>query len=552
MKDLFFRVSYIFITVLGISSCAVSQPTGQRPVYTQADSLRGSIGTGRDWWDLKKYDINVTPDINSKTISGYTDISFTVTIPGSQTMQVDLQQPMQIDRIEDLSTTRQNISFKRSGNVYWLNFPNTFKASQDHKIRIYFSGKPKEAVQPPWDGGWIWKKDAMGRPFVSVACQGIGASVWFPCKEHEADEADNGASLTITATAGLTAVGNGRLVNKQANNNGTNSWKWEVKNPINSYLIIPYIGHYANFADVYDGEKGKLDLSYWVLDYNLDKARKHFEVVKPMMQCFEKWMGPYPFYEDSYKLVEAPHLGMEHQSAVAYGNQYKMGYMGMDRSGTGWGEKFDFIIIHETGHEWFGNSITAKDVADMWIHEAFTTYSETLFVQCQSGLQAANEYVIGQRQNIGNRTTIIGQYGVSKSGSSDMYDKGANMVHTIRQIVNDDALFLQLLRGLNKDFYHQTVTTTQIENYIIEKTGKKLDKVFDQYLRTIKIPALEYRVTNGQIAYRWANCVEGFDMPVKLANGQWLQPTTNFKTMEWDGSALTADPNFYINVKRVN
>lgn len=550
MKGFFFRLSCFLLMIGCLNSCAISQPAVQRQVYTQPDSLRGSIGTGRDWWDLKKYDISVTPDISAKTISGYTDISFTVTMAGRQTMQIDLQQPMQIDSITDLSKNKQNIHYNRLGNVYWLSFADAFKPTQDHRIRIYFSGKPKEAVQPPWDGGWIWKKDNLGRPFISVACQGIGASVWFPCKEHEADEADNGASLTITAPDELTAVGNGRLVQKLANTNGTSTWKWEVKNPINSYLIIPYIGHYENFTDVYAGEKGHLDLSYWVLDYQLDKAKKHFEVVKPMLQCFEKWMGPYPFYEDSYKLVEAPHLGMEHQSAVAYGNQYKLGYLGMDRSGSGWGSKFDFIIIHETGHEWFGNSITAKDVADMWIHEAFTTYTETLFVECTYGRQAASEYVTGQRQNIQNSSPMIGQFGVSKSGSSDMYDKGANMIHTIRQIVNNDDVFLQLLRGLSRDFYHQTVTTEQIENYLIQKTGKKLEKVFDQYLRTTKIPVLEYRIANGQLAYRWANCVDGFEMPVKV-NGQWLQPSTNFKTIVWDSNTLMADVNFYITVKRL-
>lgn len=550
MKGFFFRFGYFLLMISCLNSCAVSQPAVQRQVYTQSDSLRGSIGIGRDWWDLKKYDISVTPNISAKTISGYTDISFTVTIAGRQTMQIDLQQPMQIDSITDLSKNKQNILYNRSGNVYWLSFTDAFKPLKDHRIRIYFSGKPKEAVQPPWDGGWIWKKDNLGRPFVSVACQGIGASVWFPCKEHEADEADNGASLSITVPDELSAVGNGRLVKKQTNTNGTSSWKWEVKNPINSYLIIPYIGHYENFTDVYPGEKGNLDLSYWVLDYQLDKAKKHFEVVKPMMHCFEKWMGPYPFYEDSYKLVEAPHLGMEHQSAVAYGNQYKLGYMGMDRSGSGWGSKFDFIIIHESGHEWFGNSITAKDVADMWIHEAFTTYTETLFVECTFGRQAASEYVIGQRKNIKNSSPIIGQYGVSKTGSGDMYDKGANLIHTIRQVINDDNQFLQLLRGLSRNFYHQTVTTEQIENYIIQKTGKKLEKVFDQYLRTTKIPVLEYRIANGELTYRWANCLDGFEMPVKI-NEQWLQPSTIFKTIAWDNNTLSIDVNFYISVKQL-
>ena len=537
------------LIIFTITSCASSQINRSND-FTDQDSLRGSIGRGRVGWNVLKYDIAVTPDFNQKTISGSNVI--TLFDSGFHYLQIDLQQPMQIDSAfyED-----RKIKYTRTGNVYFL-FPRDTAAKYKIKpgirsLKLFYSGKPKEAVNPPWDGGWIWKKDELGRPFISAACQGIGASVWYPCKDHESDEPDNGATLTITVPDNLTAVGNGRLTNTIKNQNGTTTWQWTTKNPINAYNIIPYIGHYKNFTDSYLGEKGKLDLSYWVLDYNLDKAKTQFAIVKPMMQCFEKWMGPYPFYEDSYKMVEAPHLGMEHQSAVAYGNSYKNGYMGMDRSGSGWGLKFDFIIIHESGHEWFGNNITAADVADMWIQEAFTTYSETLFVQCQYGHQAANEYVRGQRQNIRNDQPMIGEYGVNKSGSSDMYDKGANMIHTIRQVINNDSVFLQVIRGLNKEFYHQTVTTKQVEEYFIERSTKKLDKIFDQYLRTTKIPVLEYRISEDQLLYRWANCVEGFDMPLKLNTGQWIHPTTSFKTIPAKGDGLIADPNFYITVKRI-
>jgi len=552
MKKFFLELCLAFLMVSIINSCAVSQPVQPGEIYSRPDSLRGSIGAGRDWWDIQHYDISVSPNIAKKTISGFVDITYNVSKIGKTLMQIDLQQPMQIEKVENLHTKNETITFKREGNVYWLSFRNPSVNSINNRIRIHFSGTPKEAQQPPWDGGWIWKEDSLGRPFVSVACQGIGASIWYPCKAHESDKPDKGASLTITVPNDLTAVGNGRLTDKTQNSNGTTSWRWTVQNPINSYLIIPYIGKYANFNEEYVGEKGTLNLNYWVLDYNLDKAKKQFSIVKPMMYCFEKWMGPYPFYEDSYKLVEAPHLGMEHQSAVAYGNKYMNGYMGIDRSGTGWGKKFDFIVVHESGHEWFGNSITASDAADMWIHEAFTTYSETLFVECSFGLQAANEYVIGQRKNIQNKSPMIGIYGLNKSGSGDMYDKGANMIHTIRQIINNDGLFRQTLRGLGRDFYHQSVTTAQIESYIAKKSGKKLNKVFDQYLRAVKIPVLEYKIENRQIKYRWANCVEGFDMPVKLFNGQWLQPSPSFKSTRWTESSLSVDPSFYINVKRVH
>ncbi|MFV0604993.1 MAG: M1 family metallopeptidase [Niabella sp.] len=546
MKKGFFAI----IILIALSSCAGSQQLAQRTIYTQQDSLRGSIGVGRDWWDVKKYDIHVAVNIPQKTISGFTDITYSVTIPGNKKMQIDLQEPMLVTKVENLSTGSSPVTYSRDGNVYWLTIPPSAKPQKNNTIRIYFEGKPRTAVTPPWDGGWIWKTDSLGRPFISVACQGLGASVWYPCKDHQSDEPDNGASLTITVPNELTAVGNGKLAKKQNNPDGTISWQWEVKNPINNYLITPYIGYYKNFTDEFKGEKGKLELSYWVLDYNLEKAKKHFEIVKPMLGCFENWMGPYPFYEDSYKIVEAPHLGMEHQSAIAYGNDYLNGYHGKDRSGSGWGLNWDFIIVHESGHEWFANNITAKDIADMWIHEAFTTYSETLMAQCINGLKAANEYIIGQRRNIRNDKPIIGHYGINEEGSSDMYDKGANMLHTIRQVINNDTLFKELLRGLGKDFYHQTVTTKQIEDYINKKTGKSFNKVFDQYLRTTKIPVLEYKKNGSNIAYRWANCVNGFNMPVKLTNGKWLYPTEQFQKISGIAN-FEVNPNFYITVRQI-
>lgn len=547
---IFLGITFFFIVAATVISCAIAQPSSVHTVFKNQDSLRGSIGRGRLGWNVIRYDITVKPDIQSKTITGSNKI--TLYDSGFHYLQIDLQHPMQLD---SAFFEKQQIPFTREGNVYFL-FPRDTSAKYkirpgEKTLQLFYSGKPRIAANPPWDGGWIWQKDSLGRPFVSVACQGLGASSWYPCKDHQSDEPDNGASLTITVPGNLTAIGNGKLIKKIKNKDGTISWQWNVQNPINNYNIVPYIGNYVNFTESYSGEKGKLDLSYWVLDYNLAKAKKQFEIVKPMLQCFEKWMGPYPFYEDGYKLVEAPHLGMEHQSAVAYGNDFKNGYKGKDRSGTGWGLKFDFIIVHETGHEWFGNNITAKDVADMWIHEAFTTYSETIFVECAYGQSAANAYVQGQRQHISNDIPIIGKYGVNKEGSSDMYDKGANMVHTIRQIINNDKNFLQLIRDLNKTFYHQTVTTKQIEDYICRATGKKLDKIFDQYLRTTMIPTLEYKVSGSQIAYRWANCIDGFDMPVKLKNSMWLQPVTGFKTVQMNSADFVPDENFYIAVKQV-
>jgi aminopeptidase N len=544
----YFIQAALLFSLLFISYIVPAQP------FTRQDTLRGSITPERAWWDVLRYDISVTPDYNSKTIKGSCDITFKVLKDGTL-MQIDLQQPMQITAaICDGKTVDIQ---SRDTNVYYINLP-LLKNGTTSKLSLQFEGKPREAKNPPWDGGWIFTRDRQRRPWMTVACQGLGASVWYPCKDYQGDEPDNGASLSITVADTLVAVGNGRLKNKTNNNNGTSTWKWEVVSPINNYTIIPYIGKYVNWEEKYPGEKGELDCSYWVMDYNLDTAKKQFgRDVKPMLKCFEDWFGPYPFYEDSYKLVETPHLGMEHQSAVAYGNRYLNGYLGMDLSGTGWGLKWDYIIIHESGHEWFANNITTNDIADMWVHEGFTDYSEVLFTEFLSGKKAGDEYVQGLRKNINNDRPVIGPYGVNKEGSGDMYYKGANLLHTIRQVINDDAIFKAVLRGLNKEFYHQTVTTAQVENYMSKQSGKDLSKIFDQYLRTTKIPVLEYRIKNGQLSYRWNNCVKGFRMPVKVSVNnkiQWITPKETWQTLRikvTNPANFAPDKNFYINTKEI-
>jgi len=451
--------------------------------------------------------------------------------------------------------------YYNEGNVWHIPLPKA-PVNSVHSITVAYHGKPRIALRAPWDGGWIFTKDEKGRPWMTVACQGLGASVWYPCKDHQSDEPDNGATLNITVDDALVAVGNGRLKEKKSEN-GLTTWTWEVKNPINNYDIIPYIGNYVNFTDTLMGEKGKLDCSYWVLDYNLEKAKKQFgRDAKAMIHCFEYWFGPYPFYEDSYKLVESSHLGMEHQSATAYGNHYVNGYYiggntGRDLSSSGWGSKFDYIIIHESGHEWFGNNITTNDIADMWVHEGFTDYSEPLFVECMWGKAAGDEYTQGLRQNIDNDRPVIGPYGVNREGSGDMYAKGANMLHTIRQVINDDEKFRSILRGLNKDFYHKTVDSRQVEMYMGQKSGMDLSKIFDQYLRTTKIPELQYKMNGRKLSYRWTNTVDGFNMPLDILGSKLalrINPTTSWQEMELpsDYSISNFNKNFYITIKKVD
>ena len=551
-------VSFLVAGLMIYNSCNC-QLLNQKVKFTHQDTLRGTVGPERAWWDVLHYDVNITPDFETKSLTGKTVIQYKV-LPNQKSdyMQIDLQQPLTIDSLFHDGKMYINYPprpYYQEGNVWHIPLPKMAVGSV-HTLAIVYHGKPIEAKLPPWDGGWIFAKDAKGRPWMSVACQGLGASVWYPCKDHQSDEPDSGATLTINVPKGLVAVGNGKRIRysggdeaKSISETVTNfEWDWTVQNPINNYNIVPYIGHYVHWNDTLQGEKGQLNLSYYVLDYELEKAKKQFEQVKPMLRSMEYWFGPYPFYEDGFKLVQAPHLGMEHQSAIAYGNEFKNGYLGRDWSGTGWGLKWDYIIVHESGHEWFGNNITVKDMADMWVQEAFTDYSETLFVEYYYGKQAANEYVQGLRSNIENDVPIIGPYGVNKEGSVDMYFKGANLIHTIRQVINDDDKFRQILRGLNKDFYHQTVTTKQIEDYINQKSGIDFSKVFDQYLRTIQVPRLEIKGDT----YRWANCVEGFNMPVKLMNGNWISPATTWKKFKADEikGGKEVDTNFYIKVKK--
>lgn len=527
--------------------------------FTHQDTLRGTIGPERAWWNVLHYDISITPNYNDKSIAGETTIEYKI-VQQNHTpyMQIDLQQPLTIDNLYydgKLYINYPAVPYYNEGNVWHIPLPRA-ALNSIHTLAIVYHGHPRIAINPPWDGGWIFTKDKLGRPWMTVACQGLGASVWYPCKDHQSDEPDSGATLHITAADTLVAVGNGRLKDKKKNMNGTTTWTWNVVNPINNYDIVPYIGKYVNFTDTMMGEKGVLDLSYWVLDYNLEKAKEQFgKNVKPMLHCFEYWFGPYPFYEDSYKLVESSHLGMEHQSAVAYGNHYMNGYLGRDLSGSGWGLKWDYIIVHESGHEWFGNNITSNDLADMWVHEGITDYSETLFVECQYGKEAADEYTQGLRRTIRNDRPIIGPYGVNKEGSGDMYNKGNNMMHTIRQVINDDELFRKILRGLNSTFYHKTVDSKDIENYISKESGKDLSKIFDEYLRTTMIPVLEYKIEGQKLSYHWTNCVDGFNMPVRLANDPkvWLNATTEWKETPLTDDVkdgLQIDKNFYINVKK--
>ena len=516
--------------------------------FSRQDTLRGSITPERIWWDLTYYHLKVQVDPDKRYISGENTIKYSV-LSANQTMQIDLQAPLNLTKAEQ---NGKQLEIRHEGNAHFITLIDEQVKDSTYEVKVYYEGKPREAVRAPWDGGISWEKDQNGNHFIASSCQGLGASVWWPNKDHMYDEVDS-MLISVNVPKGLINVSNGRLVNVEEKLN-TTTYHWEVVNPINNYGVNINIADYVNFSEIFKGEKGDLDMDYYVLRDNLDKAKIHFKDAIKTMEAFENWFGPYPFYEDSFKLVEVPYLGMEHQSSVTYGNKYLKGYLGRDPSETGWGLKFDFIIIHESGHEWFANNITYIDIADMWIHEGFTAYSENLFLDYHFGKEAGADYTIGTRRGIKNEKPIIGIYNVNSKGSGDMYPKGANLLHTLRQLADDDEKWRQILRGLNRDFYHQTVNTSQIENYISKNMGMDLNPIFNQYLRDIRIPTFEYTYDNDILKYRWIDIVSNFKMPVELildGKSQRIFPTKDWQELRLKTDDFKIDENYYVFSKEL-
>ncbi len=518
----------------------------QEITFTQQDSLRGTITKERAWWDLNYYHLSVKINPKDSTVDGENLITYKV-LSSPDRMQIDLQPPMEILSIIQGNDT---IPFERNGNVYYLSLIEKQNIGDVKSVKIKFSGKPAVSKRPPWDDGFTWTSDKNGNPFIATTCQGGGASIWWPCKDHQYDEPDS-MLISVTVPEPLTNVSNGRLREVTHNDDRTNTSHWFVSNPINNYSVSVNVGDYVHFGETYEGLKGKLDCDYYVLSYHLDTAKMHFKQVPLMLEAFEHWFGPYPFYEDSYKLIEAPYLGMEHQSAVTYGNAFLKGYLGHDLSRTGWGLKFDYIIIHESGHEWFGNNITTKDIADLWVHEGFTCYSESIYLDYHFGTKAANEYNIGLRRGIQNKKPMIGPYGVNQMGSGDIYSKGANILHTLRQLVENDDQWRKILVKMNREFYHQTITSKQVEDFLSRETKKDLTAFFNQYLYDIRTPTLEYKIGKKDVEFRYINTVENFDMPIKViinSKEQWIFPTSEWKVYKSKKKIKTfiIDPNFYI------
>jgi len=534
-------------------SAALGPRTNYTPKTSRADTLRGSFTTpARAWWDASFYDLHVAISPTDSSIRGYNAITYRVLKPGKE-MQIDLMTPLDVD---SMVQDGKSVSFKREGAAFFAALAAPQRVGEKNKITVYYHGRPQIAKNPPWQGGFSWTKDSLGRPWVVTTDQGMGASVWWPNKDTQADEPDS-QRVALTLPEGMIDVSNGRLRNTIRNADGTTTYEWFVVNPINNYAIAIAAGSYSHYTDTFDGLKGKLSMDFWPLDYDVDKAKRQWPQAKTMLACFEKWFGPYPWYEDGYKLIQVPNTGMEHQSAVSYGNWFENGYRRRDGSGTGLGLKWDFIIVHESAHEWWGNNITAKDNADMWVHESFANYAEGIYTECLFGKEDGARYIIGNRRGIRNDRPIIPAYNVNDQGSGDMYPKGGEMLHTIRQIVGDDEKWRRILTGLNRTFWHQTVMGKQVENYISAQAGVNLGKVFDQYLRTAMVPTFEYKIAGDTLSYRWATVVPGFDMqlPVMLDGKTFtkLRPTEQWKTAKLTAPAsdFKVDENYYVVPKPV-
>ena len=548
MRRLTIVVLALFLPMLIGSGFVVAQ-TGE---ITRQEMLRGSVTPEREWWDVQHYHLQVEFLPETKRLKGSNTITFKTVKPGNK-MQIDLQPPLAITKVTHGSA---QLKFEREGNVYWVMFEKELPRGAEEKIEVFYEGVPVVSKNPPWSGGITWGRDDLGEHFIVTTCQGIGASIWWPNKDHGADEPDRGMQISVTVPERLTAVANGRL--KKTDHDVANKKKtyhWGVVNPINNYGVNVNIGNYVNFSEKYKGKGGVLDLEYWVLAHQKDAAMKWFKEVPRTIEAFEHWFGKYPFYEDSFKLVSVSYPGMEHQSSVTYGNWFTNGYLARDPCGCGVGFKFDFIIVHESAHEWFGNNISMKDAADMWIHEGFANYSENLFVEYHFGKKDAEDYVVGTRRGIRNDRPVIGTYGSNRQGSGDMYPKGGNMLHTIRHVINDDAKWLSILRGLNADFWHQTVTTEQIESYITKNAGIDLSKVFDQYLRTTMIPVLKYKVNGKSVSFHYDKVVKGFAMPIRVTINDKevkLTPTEQEQTFDFSDEikSFEVNRNFYIEALR--
>ena len=523
------RTGVAAVSLLFPAVYAVAQPASSS-TPTHADLLRGNYGELRANNDLLSYDLDVRVDPAKKFISGKNTIKFRMLRDGAR-IQLDLSETLKVEKI---LLGKTELKYERDSGAVFIDFPKPLKTGKTYSVAFLYSGYPKEIGR---FGGLTFKKDPAGRDWITTSCEDDGASIWWPNKDQWRDEVES-MRLHVAVPNGLMDVSNGKFAGKKDLGDGYTQWNWDVHYPINNYDVALNIGDYTHFSDKF----GKLSLDYYVLPENLEKAKTQFTQVKPMMAAYNHYFGEYPFIKDGYKLVEVPYLGMEHQSAVAYGNKYENGYLGRDWAGVGISKKFDFIIIHESGHEWFGNAVTAADMSDMWIHEGWTTYMEGLYVEYLYGKPDAIKYLNGLKSHLkGDRAIVVSDaegktiHGTNQQPTADQYFKGALMLNTLRSVINDDAKWFELIRGFYQEYKYKNILTEDVVSYFNQHSGMDLTPIFNQYLRHVAIPTLELKFEPGSVNYRWKADVKGFSMPVKVgAPTSWetIKPTEGWQTMK--------------------
>lgn len=521
--------------------------------FTRRDTLRGTLNEQRSCYDVKHYDLLVRIDTSYQSIWGENTITFLAT-RDFRLMQVDLFANMVVSKI-----THQGESLKltREFDAIFIEFPNVLKAGEHYSITIQYFGKPQIAKNPPWDGGFVWKYDQLNQPWITVACQGTGASLWWPCKDHLSDEPDS-MDIRCQVPSNLKCISNGQDRGVYVDQRGFKTHHWHVSYPINNYNVTLNIGDYVQLHDTYTALDGDtLALDYYVLRGTEEKALAHFQQVKPMLACYEQFLGKYPFWKDGYALVQTPYLGMEHQGAIAYGNRFLSGYLGSDRSAQKL--DFDYIIIHETGHEWWGNSVSAADIADMWIHESFCTYSEAIYVECRYGYDTAMTYVNALRDGVQNRTSIMGIYGVNREGHYDMYVKGMLFLNTLRHVVDNDELWWALIKEMaSEEFHHRITNYDEVVQFFNLRTGINMSPLFAQYVKNYRIPRLVYSIRKKRgktiTTVRWETDVTGFQMPITcVIDGKKTNVliTNDNKKIQSLASPEFDNEHFYYELKKV-
>lgn len=521
----FFQVvRLVGLALVLCGALAAAQTPAQRAI-SRADILRGEYGPWRANNDLLSYDLDIRVDPEKKFLSGKNTIRFRM-LKADTRIQLDLFANLNVDKILHGNT---ELKYTRELGTVFVDFPAPLKKGTVQSIEFHYSGFPQETGR---FGGISFRKDPAGRHWINTACQGIGASVWWPNKDQQQDEVET-MRLRVAIPNNLTDVSNGRLTGKTDLGDGYTRWDWAISYPINNYSVSLNIGAYEHFSDAL----GDLTLDFYCLPENLEKAKRQFAQAKPMIVAFEKYFGPYPFKRDGFKLIEVPYSGMEHQSAVTYGNRFANGYLERDWTGVGVSLKFDFIIIHESAHEWFGNAITGSDISDMWIQEGWATYAECVYVEALFGYDDALKYTNGYKSKVRNQQPIITQRGVNQTPSQDQYFKGALFLHTLRSVVDDDARWWKLMRAYCDRFRYRNILTEDVVAFFNQQTGRNLTPIFDQYLRRAALPVLELRFDEaaGNVAYRWKADVNGFNLPVKVGRAaawQTIRPTTEWQTLK--------------------